>query len=191
MFLVQFQGISKALTQFWQEGQRTTQEGYIPFNLMAASQASNGLINDRLEYGLSNIFMGSPLIQESLYVRLGKYTATRGNRIQGIRLFSQFIKARCIRLQKGSHLVDKGSRTTSTRSIHPVFCLLAQVSYLGIFPAQFNDDICLWVKGFNRPRFSDNFLNKRNFNLISHSHPARPGNCYVNMIMFMAHHGLF
>ncbi len=57
-------------------------------------------------------------------------------------LFCIFVQTGGIRLEKGSHLVDKRTCTAGTDSVHALFHIAAfKINDFGVFAAQFNGNV--------------------------------------------------
>ena len=73
----------KQLFQLWQKVQRPAQKSHLASNGPAAGKATDGLFNHCLKNGRRDIFARHTAVEQGHNVCFGKYTATRGNGIQG------------------------------------------------------------------------------------------------------------
>ena len=96
-----------------------------------------------LENGGERSFVAPSLIRGWISV-FAKNAAAGGNGIKCFVIFRVFIQAGGIRLKKGSHLVDKGTRTVGTDAVHTLFDISAfKIDDLRILAAELDGDICL------------------------------------------------
>ena len=70
---------------------RTAKKGDISPDRLAAGQAPDGLVDNCLENRSGEIFPGSPLVDQRLDIRLGKYAAAGRNGVDHLVIFGIFI----------------------------------------------------------------------------------------------------
>ena len=80
----QFQGITEALSQAQTIMQRTAQEHHLTLDTLALGQTGNRLIDHRLVDAGRHILLACALVQQGLYIRLGKDATARSNGIQAL-----------------------------------------------------------------------------------------------------------
>ena len=101
VFVIQFQGADKAAFKFGKEVKRTTEKGNVTADRLTAGKTADGLVYHCLENRSRQIFSGSTFIDQRLDIGLGKYTATRSDRVDGLVIFGIFIQTCCICLDAG------------------------------------------------------------------------------------------
>lgn len=153
IFVCNVQSLPEALTEHGLEGERAAKEGNFSVYRTAAGETGNGLVHHGLENGKGNIFMGGPLIQQSLDVCFGKYAAAGGNGINPFRFGSQLSKTGGVHGKKGGHAVDKGTGAAGAGAVHPLVHAVPKIGNLLIFPAQLDDHIGFRMESLHRLRF--------------------------------------
>ena len=144
MFIIQLQSTDKGLTQFRKKMERAAKESYMSTDRLSAGKTGNGLVYHCLKNGSRKIFFGSTFINQRLDVCFCKNTASGSDRIKGFVIPGIFIQACSICLQKGSHLINKGSCTSCTDPVHTLFNIAAfKINDLGILAAKLNGNVCL------------------------------------------------
>ena len=147
--------------------QRTTKECYMSTDRLTTCQSGDCLIDNRLENRCWQVFLRCTLVDQRLDICLRKHTTTGSDRIKSFIILCIFIQARCIRLKQGCHLVNKGTCTAGTDTVHSLFNITAfKINDLGIFSAKLNSNICLRSHLLKRCRHGNNFLHKRNLQMI-------------------------
>ena len=87
-------------------------------------------------------------------------------------------------VQQGRHLVDKGTRTAGTGTVHPYFHTAGQKQDFGIFSAQFDDDIRIGNKGLGRNTGRIDLLNKIDAADIGYAHTSGTGHGDDSIVRF-------
>ena len=142
--------------------ERSAQESYIAADRLAAGQAADGLVYDRLKNGSRQILAGRPFIDQRLDVGLGEYAAAGGDGIDGLIIFRVFIEAHGVCLKQGRHLVDKGTGASGADPIHALVDAAGKVNDFRVLAAQLDGDVSLRRKVLERGGHSHDFLDKRN-----------------------------
>ena len=176
VFVIQFQRADEGGAQFGQEVQRAAEERHVPPNRLATGQPADGLVDDGLENGGGQVLPGGPVINQGLYVGFGKDAAARGDGVEGVIIFGIPVKARSVRLEQGSHLVDKGARAPGADPVHPLFHVSAlEINNLGILAAKFDGDVGLRRIRLQGARHGDDFLHEGHVQVVCQGKPARAG----------------
>ena len=81
----QSQRFDKAAAQFGQEVQRASQKCDIAADRPSLGQAANRLIDNGLQDGGGDVFFGSTIVHQSLYIGFGKNAATGCDRMDGLK----------------------------------------------------------------------------------------------------------
>ena len=141
--------------------QGTAQEGDMSADGLTAGKAADGLIDNRLENGGGEIFLGRTLIDQGLDVGFGKDTAARRDGIQGTISARIAVESCGVGLQQARHLIDKGTRAACADAVHPLFhTAVFKIDDLGIFAAEFDRDIGFGRDSFEGGGYGDNLLDK-------------------------------
>ena len=141
---------------------RSAQESDMSTDRFPAGKSADRLVDNRLENGCSKVFSGSTIVDQRLDICLCKYTTACSNRIKSLIIFSIFIQTGCIGLEERCHLVDKGTCTTGTDTIHTLLDISAfKIDDLGILAAKLDRNISLWSVILQSCRYSNDLLHKR------------------------------
>ncbi len=160
VFVIQGQGIDKALLQALLKSQGAAQKSDFSLDLTSLGQTGNGLIHNGLIDAGSDIgFIGS-LIQQGLYVGFGKNTAAGCDIVNLLMPGAQFVQFLQGYIQQGSHLIDEGSCAACAAAIHSLFNSSGQEKDLCVFSAQLDDSIHVFLKVFHGYLGGKNLLNK-------------------------------
>src|SRR5699024_2529007 len=144
MFVIQLQCPDKCRSQLGEEMQRTAEECNMSADRLSACQTADCLIDYRLENRGCQVLLCGTVIDQRLDICLGKHTAACGNIIKGIIIFCIFIQTCGIRLKKRGHLVDKGTGTSGTDSVHSLFHIsILKIDNLCVLAAKLDGDIGL------------------------------------------------
>ncbi len=144
---------------------------------LTAGQAGDGLVDHGLKDGGRQIFLGSALIDQGLYIGLGKHAAAGGDGIQGLVLFGIFVQAGGVRLDQGGHLVDKRACTTGTDAVHALFHVAAlKVDDFGVLAAQFDGHIGFGSQFLQGSGYGDNLLGEGDAQVIGQGQSSGAGN---------------
>ena len=81
VFPVQVKDIDKSLLQLWKKFKGAAGKQDFLFDLAAAGKCGNYLKRHSMKDRRRNVFPGNLIAQKGLYVRLGEYAASRGNRV--------------------------------------------------------------------------------------------------------------
>ena len=131
----------KRVAQLRQKVQRAAQEGDIAPDGLSAGKTADGLVDNRLENRGSQVFARGAFVNQRLDIRLGKYAAAGGNRINRLIICRICIQSGCVRLEERCHLIDKRSGASCTDSVHPLINAVGKVNNFCILAAQFDGDI--------------------------------------------------
>ena len=176
MFVIQMQGTDETGAEFREEMQRSPEEDDMPPDRFAAGQSGNGLVDDSLENGNRQIFLGGSFVDQRLDIRLGEDAAARSDRIDGLVVFGIFVQPGRICLQQGSHLVDERTGAAGADTVHALLNVAVfKIDDLGIFSAQFDRHIRLRGEEPDGRRDGNNFLCKRNLQIVRQRQAAAPG----------------
>ena len=163
------------LAKLREEVQRAAKEHDVSADGATAGQSRNGLGCDRAEDRGREVLVRGALVDQWLDIRFREDTAARGDGVElGVR-FGQRIEPRSIGVEKRRHLVDKGSGSTRTGSVHSLFRGGVKVGELRIFTAQFDNDVDFWMESLSGFRSGDNFLNEGDFHCSSGRQTTRSG----------------
>ena len=143
---------------------------------LTTGEAADRLVDDRLKDGGGKILAGSSLVDERLDIGLCKYTTARCDRIDCLVILGVLVQTGRIRLDERCHLIDKGTGTAGTDSVHTLFYIAAlEVDDLGILTAKLDGYIGLWGIKRKRSRYRDNLLHKRNAKMLCERKSAGAG----------------
>ena len=176
VFLIQFESADKGFLQLGKEMERTSEKSDVAADRLSAGKAGDRLIDYRLENGRGKIFLGRALVDQRLDIRLGKYAAARRDGIKSFVILRVFVQTGSVRLQKRGHLVDKGTCSSGTDTVHTLFDIAAlKIDDLGVLAAQLDRHVGLGRGFLESGGYCDNFLNKRNLQMVGKSKPAGSG----------------
>ena len=145
-------------------------------NRFTTGKTADGLIYHCLENGSSQVLFRSSVIDQGLDICFGKNTASGCNGIKGLIIFCIFVQPWSVCLKERRHLVDEGTGTAGTDAVHALFYVASfKVNDLGVFASQLNGNICFWSHFLKRSGYGDNFLNKRNLQMISQGQTSGTG----------------
>ncbi len=145
-------------------------------NRFSAGKTADCLVYNGLENRSRQVFFRSPFVDQRLNICLSKYTAAGGDRIQSFIIFCIVIQPRSVGLQKRSHLIDKGSGSAGTDTIHTLLYISTfKINNFCIFTAKLDRYICLRSIVLKSSRNSNNFLNKRNTKMLGKGKTAGAG----------------
>ena len=143
---------------------------------LTAGKTGNGLVDNRLENGGRQVFLGGSFVDEGLDICLGKYTTSGCDRVDRLVILGIFVQTGGICLDQRSHLVDKGTGTTGTDTVHTLFYVTVfKVDDLGILTTKFNGNVCLWCIVGQGSRDCDNLLDKINAQMLGKCQTAGTG----------------
>ena len=155
--------------------QRAAKEHDVSADGATAGKTCNGLGCDRAEDRGREVLVRGALVDQWLDIRFREDTAARGDRIElGVR-FGQRVQSRGVGVEQCGHLVDEGSGSTRTGSVHTLFGGGVKVGEFCVFTAQFDDDVHFWVEPLGGFRSGDDFLNEGDFHCPSGRQTARTG----------------
>ena len=147
--------------------QGTAQKSHMSTDRLTTGQTADGLVYHSLENGGSQVFLGSAFINQRLNVCFGKYTTSGCNGIERLVIFGIFVQTRCVSLQKRSHLIDERAGSSGADTVHTLLYIAAfKIDNFCILSSKFNCHICLWGQFFKRSGNCNDFLYKRNFQMI-------------------------
>ena len=140
---------------------------------LSTGKAGNCLIDYCLKDGRRKVFFGSTFVDQRLDVCFGKNTASGSNRIKGFVILGVFIQACSVCLQKGSHLVNKGSCTSCTDPVHTLFNIATfKINDLGVLTTKLNGNICLRCDLLKGSGNCDHLLDKRDLQVVGKGQTA-------------------
>ena len=155
--------------------ERAAQKRDVTAYRLSARKTGNRLVDDGLKNGRGDIFAAGAFVDERLHVGFRKNAATRGNRVDRVRVFCKRIETVGVRFKESGHLIDKGSGTARARTVHALLDPAFKIRNLRIFAAEFDDDIGERDDRFDGSRRRDDFLNKRNGKPLRHGQSSRTG----------------
>ena len=118
--------------------------------------------------------------------------AAGGNGVKGFIIFRVFIQAGGIRLKKGSHLVDKGTGTAGTDTVHTLLHISAfKVDDLRVLTAELDGYVRLGSVMLQGCGYGNDFLNKRNPEVFGQGQSAGTGDHGMNGRVPLRRRGLF
>ena len=143
---------------------------------LAACQAADGLVDDRLENRGGQVFLGRAFVDQGLDIGLGKNTAARCDGIQGSVVPGVFVEACGVSLQQRGHLVDERARAAGADPVHALLYVpVLKIDDLGVLAAQFDRDVGLGRRFFERRRDGDHFLHEGDLQIVGQREAA--GTC--------------
>ena len=146
-----------------------------------AGQAADGLVYDRLENGGGKVFFCRALVDQGLDIGLCENAAAGGNGVKSFIIFRVFIQAGGIRLKKGSHLVDKGTRTAGTDTVHTLLHISSfKVDDLRVLTAELDGYVRLGSAMLQGCGYGNYLLNKRNPEVFGQGQSAGTGDHGMN-----------
>ena len=176
MLVIQFQGADKCLLQLRQEMKRAAQKRDMSPDGLSAGQAADGLIDHCLKNGGGKVFLCGAVVDQRLNIGFREYAAAGGNGVESPVISGVLIESHGVRLQKGSHLIDKGSGASGTDAVHTLFDISTlEINDLGILAAQLDGHICLRRDLLKGGGNSDNLLDKGNLKAVGKSQTAGSG----------------
>ena len=160
--------------------QRATKEHDVSADGATAGKTCNGLGCDRAEDRGREILMSGALVDQWLDIRFREDTAARGDRVKLSVCFGQRVQSRGVGVEQRGHLVDEGSGSTRTGSVHSLFGGGVKVGEFCIFAAQFDDDVDFWVESLSGFRSGDDFLDEGDAHCAGCRQAARAGDRCLN-----------
>ena len=155
--------------------QRAAQEHDVSADGATAGKTCNGLGCDRAEDRGRKVLVRSALVDQWLDIRFREDTAARGDRVELSVRFGQRVQSRGVGVEQRGHLVNEGTGSTRTGSVHSLLRRGVQIGELGVFAAQLNNDVHFWVESLSGFRSRDNFLNKGDAHCSGCRQSARAG----------------
>ena len=141
--LRQLQRADKSFFQLRKEVQRPAEKGDAAADRLAAGEAGDRLVDDRLKDRRREVRLCGALIDQGLDIRLGENAAPGRNRIDLPVIRRGGVQSGCIRLQQGSHLVDKCACPASADPVHPFFEPAGEIYDLRVLAAKLDGDVRL------------------------------------------------
>ena len=176
MFLIQVQSPDECLPQFTEKMKRPAEKCDISADRTATGKTGYGLVDNCLEDGSCQIFLGGAFVDQRLDIGLCEHSASCGDRIERLIVFGIFIQTGNIRLKKGRHLVDKRTCAAGTCSVHSlVDAVSVEIDDLGVFTAQLNGDIGLGGMLLQTGGDGNDFLDERDLHISGKSQTAGSG----------------
>ena len=160
--------------------QGAAQEHDVSADGATAGQSRNGLGCDRAEDRGRKVLVRGALVDQWLDIRFREDTAARGDRVELSVRFSQRVQSRSIGVEQSCHLVNEGTGSTRTGSVHSLLRRGVQVGELGVFTTQFDDNVHFWVQSLSGFCSRDNFLNEGDPHCASCRQAARTGDCSLD-----------
>ena len=176
VFLVQIEREVEAVAQLGEILQRAAQEGDVAADGTAARQARDGLGHDSLEDGGGHVLGAGSLVEQRLYVSLGKDAAAAGDGIDGGGVGRELIEAARVGVQQGCHLVDERARAAGAGAVHALLDTVVEVDDLGVLAAQLDGDVGGRDEGLDGAFAGDDFLDKLQVEPLRQQQTARAGN---------------
>ena len=119
ILLSQFQHMLQMHTQLRQKCKRSATEEHFRFHLHTSCQCTHHLHGHSSEHRRCYVVLAHSSGQKILYVCLRKNSASRRDRVNGVRQRSQLVKFCRLNTQQRCCLVDKRPRSSRAVSIHP------------------------------------------------------------------------
>ena len=139
----QVQRADEGLFELRQEVKRAAEEGDAAADGLAAGKAGDGLVDDGLKNGGSQIGQRCALVDERLDIRLGEHAAARGDGVELVVVRCGAVQPLGVRLQERGHLVDERASAACADAVHALLQPAAEVDDLRILTAQLNGDVRL------------------------------------------------
>ena len=155
--------------------QRAAKEHDVSADGATAGKTRDGLGCDRAEDRGREVLVSGALVDQWLDIRFREDTAARGDRVELSVRFGQRVQSRGVGVEQRGHLVDEGSGSTRTGSIHALFRGGVKVGEFCVFTAQFDDDVDFWVEPLGGFCSRDNFLNEGDAHCAGCRQAARAG----------------
>ena len=156
----QVQRADEGLFELRQEVQRAAEKSDAAADGLAAGKAGDGLVDDGLKNGGSQIGQRCALVDERLDVRLGEHAAARGDGIELVIVCCGAVQPLGVRLQERGHLVDERAGAACADAVHALLQPAAEVDDLGILAAQLNGDVRLRGDSLQAGGHGDDLLHK-------------------------------
>ena len=134
----------KALAQLVQKVERSAKKGNVTANRLTAGKARNSLAYNSLENRSRNILTAGTFVNQRLNISFSKYTTAGSNRINLLHTLGKLVESACICFKQSSHLVNKGTSTTGTSTVHTLLYTTTEICNLGVFTTKLNYNISLW-----------------------------------------------
>ena len=179
----QMQCFDKTLLQSAAEEQRTAQKQnllriavLVTTDAASLSKPRNGLIDNRLINAGGDIGFVCALIEQRLNIGFGKDTAAGGDRVNTLMLHAQRVHIPRREIEQCRHLVDEGTRTAGTGTVHAFIHCAVKEDDLCIFAAEFYDGRGVRCKHFDNFTCRKDLLDKRNADGLRKTETGRTGN---------------
>ncbi len=163
------------LAKVRQEVQRAAKEHDVSADGATTGKTRNGLGCDRAEDRGRKVLVRSALVDQRLNIRFRKDAAARGDRVELSVRFGQRVQSRGVGVEQCGHLVNEGTGSTRTGSIHALFRGGVKVGKFCVFTTQFDNDVHFWVESLSGFCSRDNFLNEGDAHCAGCRQAARTG----------------
>ena len=164
--------------QLGQKGERPAQISDVAGDVAPLRQPGDGLVHYSHEDAGRHVLAARALVDEGLYIALGKHAAARGNGINPLMPSGQRVNLFHGHAQQRGHLVDKRARAARTGAVHahfqpvaPVFAV--QKQDLRILAAQFNRHVGTGQQVGERKARGVYFLHKGDAHALRQAHACR------------------
>ena len=165
----------KALPQHTGEGQGTAEIKHIAADRPTLGQARNGLVDHRLVDAGGDILRAAALVDQGLYVTLGKHTAAGGDRIGFGRVLRGAIHLVRAHFQQRRHLIDERTRAAGTGAVHANLHPVGEEQDLGVLAAELDDHVRPRGKAVGRHARGEHLLHEGHAHALRHAHAGRAG----------------
>ena len=113
--------------QFGKKVKWSTKEGNISANWLSTGKAADCLVDHSLKNGGGKISLGSPLIDQRLNIRFGKYPTARRNGIDGFIILAYSLRPEASVCKREAIWSIKEPRTTSADTIHALINTIGKI----------------------------------------------------------------
>ena len=182
VFLVQLEGVHKALPQAHQEVQWAAQKDDLAFQLSALGQAGDGLVHHCLEDGCGHVLFPATLVQDGLDVALGEHAAPAGDGVDLLVLQGQLVQLVAGDVHQCGHLVDKGAGAAGTAAVHPLLQRAAEEDDLGVLTAQLDHRVGARNKGVHSGGGGVHLLDKVHAAGLGDAQARRAGDHHLDLL---------
>ena len=144
VLLGEFQGFAEALPKPLAVVQGPAEKQHLALNPAPLRKARDGLVDDGLKDAHGHVFLARALIEQRLYVRLGKHAAARGDGVNARGMLAEAVEFGHVYVQERGHLVDERARTAGAAAVHALVHAAGRAvekDDLGVFAAQFDNHI--------------------------------------------------
>ena len=125
-----------------------------------AGQARDGLGDNGLEDGGSQVLPSGALVDERLQVGLGENAAARGDGVERGVARGHIVQAGGVGVEELGHLIDEGSGTARAGAVHALLGGGVEIGDLGVLTTELDDDVGLRVAHAHGLGLGDDLLDE-------------------------------